>query len=227
MTKVRFHGELGKSLGKKEWELCVDSTKEALHAINIKTNKKLNKLFIEGQKVNTKYSLLINEEEIMLGGDEKLGNKEETFVDDMKKLGNSSVYIKRKELKTIDVIPVIEGSDDGVGMLLMGVLMVGLALLNPAFLGMSELTQVMVFAAGASLVGTGIAMMMMQPPEFSEVKKIAGMTAGSYLFNGPVNIVREGNPVPVIYGEILAGSNVIGQYMDVTHVTAGDGQVVS
>jgi predicted phage tail protein len=31
----------------------------------------------------------------------------------------------------------------------------------------------------------------------------------SYLFNGPVNTTEQGNPVPVLYGRLIVGSQVV------------------
>ena len=221
MTRIKFHGGLGKSLGKNQWDICVASASEALHAINVKTQNKLNRLFLEGQKSNTRFSVLINGEELMMDGE--LGNTEKTLEKDIGVLMNSNIVLRTKNLKTIDIIPIIEGSGDGGGMTILGALLMVASFFVPG----GQIVAMMVFAAGAALVGSGLAMMMMQPPEFDKIEKIAGMTQGSYLFNGPVNIVREGNPIPLIYGEILAGSNVIGQYGDITHITAGDGLMTS
>lgn len=32
---------------------------------------------------------------------------------------------------------------------------------------------------------------------------------GSFIFSGPVNQIRQGNPIPVAYGEIISGSQVV------------------
>ena len=42
--------------------------------------------------------------------------------------------------------------------------------------------------------------------------------ANSYLFNGPVNIINEGGPVPIGYGRLIVGSQTIMSAYDVRKV---------
>jgi len=81
--------------------------------------------------------------------------------------------------------------------------------------------------AGLALIASGVMAMMMEPPEFGELKKIEGMTTASYLFNGPVNTIREGGTIPVIYGQVLAGSQVIAAWYKVYDVSAQAGSVTT
>jgi len=67
--------------------------------------------------------------------------------------------------------------------------------------------------AGASLAIAGVTALSMKPPKFNEDTEIdldngAG-GARSYLFNGPANTVREGGPVPIGYGRLVVGSQII------------------
>jgi predicted phage tail protein len=219
MTKIKLHGYLAESLDKSEWGLVVDSADEAIRAINIKTDNKLFNLMLDSSRKNQKYAILIDGEEIMVDG--KIKDTEESLEEDFDTFYHSSFFLKKKNIKTIDFIPVVEGAGgDGIFQVLLGaVLVVGSFFTGPLGPAM--------FAAGVALVASGITAMMMDPPEFSEVKKIEGITAGSYLFNGPVNIVREGAPVPIVYGTVLAGSNVVAVFSDVDQVAATDGQVTA
>ena len=70
-----------------------------------------------------------------------------------------------------------------------------------------------VLMGGFSLLMGGVAILSMNPPEFDDhteivIQKGAG-GARSYLFNGPVNTNREGGPVPIGYGRLLVGSQMI------------------
>ena len=219
MTKIKLHGYLAESFDKSEWDLVVDSADEAIGAINIKTDNKLFNLMLDSSRKNQKYAILIDGEEIMIDG--KIKDTEESLEEDFDTFYHSSFFLKKKNIKTIDFIPVVEGAGgDGIFQVLLGaVLVVGAFFSGPLGPAM--------FAAGVALVASGITAMMMDPPEFSEVKKIEGITAGSYLFNGPVNIVREGAPVPIVYGTVLAGSNVVAVFSDVDQVAATDGQVTA
>ena len=54
-----------------------------------------------------------------------------------------------------------------------------------------------------------------------QVNPIGGDNGGptSYLFNGPVNTVGEGGPVPVGYGTLMVGSIAANVYYENTYVT--------
>ena len=224
MTKIKLHGDLADQLGRSEWDLCVDSPNEALWAINSKTNQKLNKILIDKSKSNQKIAILIDGKELMLDG--SLKGEEDSLREDFQVFSNSDYFLNRKNIKTIDFVPIIEGASEDV-MTAIGIVLIVISLAwNPTG-ETAMMINKMMFASGVALTAAGITAMMMEPPEFSEAKKIEGVTAGSYLFNGPVNIVREGNPVPLVYGQILAGSNVISAFNDVGHVNAADGHITS
>lgn len=64
------------------------------------------------------------------------------------------------------------------------------------------------FAVGLSLAVGGIAQMLApQPPGLSSADRPENKP--SYTFNGPVNTQAQGNPVPLLYGEMIVGSAVI------------------
>ena len=46
-VKVKFHGNLGKRLKRKVWDLSIGSVQEALHAVNILSGKRLIKMMIK------------------------------------------------------------------------------------------------------------------------------------------------------------------------------------
>ena len=47
-------------------------------------------------------------------------------------------------------------------------------------------------------------MLMPEPPEGSNAE-----SAQNYLFSGPVNNVKQGGPVPLVYGRAIVGSTTI------------------
>lgn len=72
------------------------------------------------------------------------------------------------------------------------------------------------YASGGLLTNTGIGMivggvagLIFAPRKLS----IAGLNVGekkaSRYFNGPINVTAQGNPVPVLYGRLVVGSQVI------------------
>ena len=73
--------------------------------------------------------------------------------------------------------------------------------------------------AGFSLLAAGITALLAKPPpnipfeatQFTPAEQgVIGESGGpnSYLFNGPVNVLGEGGPVPVGYGKLMVGSRV-------------------
>ena len=65
----------------------------------------------------------------------------------------------------------------------------------------------MMMGAGMAISG---AIMMLSPQTSGSTSAEDGPNnRASYAFNGPVNTVAQGNPVPVLYGELIVGSSVI------------------
>ena len=63
--------------------------------------------------------------------------------------------------------------------------------------------------AGIGLMAAGISNLLTSMPEFDDFRQIEGGGRPSYLFSGPVNVIREGGPVFIGYGQLLVGSQVI------------------
>lgn len=65
--------------------------------------------------------------------------------------------------------------------------------------------------AGIGLIAAGVMVLLSKPPKFDDFRESGGYAQkkASYLFDGPANTIREGGPVPVGYGRLLVGSQVI------------------
>lgn len=118
----------------------------------------------------------------------------------------SEEELSRTATKTIKIIPVVQGASRGLGQIILGAALLAVAWWNPYSWG-AIITGTMT-SVGASLVMGGVAQMLTKTPKLS-----AGAdrpdTNQSYAFDGPVNTTAQGNPVPLAYGRILAGSQVI------------------
>tara|TARA_Y100000361_G_scaffold21675_1_gene16875 strand:- start:2884 stop:3513 length:630 start_codon:yes stop_codon:yes gene_type:complete len=192
LTKVNFHGNLGKRLGKNSWKLAVSSVKEAFHAVNILTERKLSKVLLEDHEKRLKYQVKINNKPI---------DSSNFDINDLSTILNSELCINTK-IEKIDIIPLLEGSGNKV----MGaiVAIVGIILI-PVTGG-----------ASLALVAAGLSVMMAKPPKFDDFREIEeGKKKVSYLFDGPTNAANEGGPVPIGYGRLLVGSQVIQTSMEV------------
>ena len=107
-------------------------------------------------------------------------------------------------MKTIDIVPILEGAGGDVkdtlyivgGALMMGA---GIAMGSP-----------MLIQLGLFALMTGLANMLAEPPEFEDFREVQQVNQReSYLFNGPVNTYNPGGPVPLGYGRMLVGSLAI------------------
>lgn len=198
---ITLHGELGERVG-KEWRLSVSSVSEAIHAINVMTDNKLKKTFWNHDAKNIKYKVLINENPILR-------------VD---KLESSEIFLRSKNIKTIDFVPVLEGQFIGSGA------SIALGAMSLAFAGDSPAAAM----AGLSMIFAGLSNMLSKPPERPEQRQIVNPSsdpsqlANSYLFSGPVNVINEGGPVPIGYGRLLVGSQVVQSTYKIERVLTRD-----
>lgn len=98
----------------------------------------------------------------------------------------------------ITIIPVVGGSG-GVGKIIAGAAMLGLGLTGVGLLGLTASTTAL--TGGVLLLG-GLVGMFNRPKDEEEKKT-------TLAFNGATNTVGSGGVVPVVYGELIVGSQVI------------------
>lgn len=67
----------------------------------------------------------------------------------------------------------------------------------------------MAMIAGGAGMAIGGAMMMLSPQAPGTASVDSSANSSSYGFNGAVNTEAQGNPVPLLYGELIVGSAVI------------------
>lgn len=216
MVKIRLFGELGARF-RKEYNFAVSSVSEAIHALNINNSRKLYPWLAERDKAGIRYKMVINGKPFYT----------EQNLMDVKNLSTSELMINRK-LESIDIIPIIEGADSdifGIFTIILGVLLIATgigAALGVGFLaGIGAAGQAAFILGGAALLFGGIASLLTRAPEFDDFREIeSGGGKNSYLFNGPENVVREGGPVPVGYGRLIVGSQVISASYVISNIDA-------
>ena len=203
LATVKFHGDLGKSIGRDTWKLAVQSVGEAINAVENQC-KILCKKLMENDKKNIKYRVLINGKDFV--------HENEKNINKFEGLETSELAMKR-EIETIDIIPVVEGAggDGGLFETIIGaVLIVAGLLVMGSFLGVAfPYLGPSLIMAGVGLMAAGIANLLTPMPEFDDFRQIEGGGRPSYLFSGPANVIREGGPVFIGYGQLLVGSQVI------------------
>lgn len=215
LSKIKFHGVLAEQLGRSEWNLAVKSVGEAIRAVECKTHQLYNFL-LENDKKDIKYRVLVNEKDFNVED----GKDPNTFDGVM----SSELVLQSDNIKTIDIVPVLEGANDiitiviGVALIASGVGMAGgFGALMAGKGGMMAGALVM---GGVGLVAAGITNLLTPMPKFGDFNEIEQGGAKSYLFNGPENTIREGGPVFVGYGRLLIGSHVIQSASDTIDVDA-------
>lgn len=122
--------------------------------------------------------------------------------------------------KTIQIVPVIEGAKKNpIWTILIGVALIAIA--GPLGAG---IIGTAVMGIGVSMALTGISELIAGNPDGGPEE--AGENKPSTFFSGPVNTTQQGSPVPIVYGEVLAGSGVISAGIS-TEAAGADGSLTA
>lgn len=101
--------------------------------------------------------------------------------------------------KSIKIVPVVAGAKAaGLGQIIEGAVLVAVGY----FTGFAPIAQI-----GIAMMIGGASQMLFGPP--SQPGPNNTKNNPSYAFSGPVNTTAQGNPVPVCYGRMMVGSQVI------------------
>jgi predicted phage tail protein len=121
-------------------------------------------------------------------------------------LNDDSYSLERGQLKEIRFAPLTAGAS-GVVKIFVGVILVVAGL---------YFNQPWMVKIGAALILGGVIEALSPRPN----TKKDGETPGSYYFDGAANTQRQGSPVPLIYGRVLAGSQTISASISIDEVAA-------
>ena len=99
----------------------------------------------------------------------------------------------------IKIIPVTAGSG-GILKVIVGVVLVVVGIVTQ---------QPWITKIGISMTISGIAEVLFAPPKPKSYNSEKPENSPSYVFNGPVNTISQGNPVSLCYGKVRVGSQVI------------------
>jgi len=122
--------------------------------------------------------------------------------------------------ETIRIVPVVAGAE-GLGKVVLGTaLILAAGPLAGAFgfvpavgstaavAGFAGITPAIFSSIGVSLVIGGVSQMLFSP-QAAPASAERPENKPSFIFNGAVNTTRQGNPVPICYGRMIVGSQVI------------------
>nr|MDN1770004.1 tail assembly protein [Escherichia coli]MDN1814046.1 tail assembly protein [Escherichia coli] len=111
----------------------------------------------------------------------------------------------------------------GIFQAVLGAALIAVAWWNPVgWLGAAVVSGM--YAAGASMILGGVAQMLAPKPRTPRTQTTDNGKQNTY-FSSLDNMVAQGNPLPVLYGEMRVGSRVVSQ--EISTADEGDGgQVV-
>lgn len=125
--------------------------------------------------------------------------------------------------KTIKIIPVIAGKG-GLGRIVLGAALIASSFYLPGTTYFSALSSFSINASaiassiGFSLVLGGVSQLLFSPPKPQQNSGERADNKPSYAFAGAVNVTGQGNPVPVCYGRLRVGSQVISTGLSVSQL---------
>jgi len=208
VRRINLEGELGEKFG-KVWHLNVKSPAEAVRAIDAQ-RKGFRKYFLDTGEKGIGYEVIV--------GDQGLQQEE-------------ALLYPTPMRDDYTFVPIPQGGKSrAFGMIMMGVALfvtagaaggvfaaaaeVGafssaltfsgsMTAMGEAIAMSSFLTQSAMLMGGALMLG-GVAQMLAPTIDSS-----AGNEEQSYLFDGAINSVKQGTPVPILYGRLTVGGAVI------------------
>lgn len=192
LVRVVLHGKLAEVAGRKVWLLAARSVGEIIRALEANT-RRVYKFLREEREGLVPYRVLIN------GADH-------TCLEDLS---------FPRQLQTVDLVPdPVGGAGEwqtviGAVLLVVAAVFMLVPVLQPVAGSLGAYALGIIAAAGVSLFVGGISQMIFGSPKIDLSKQDRPNQKASNDFSGPINAVQQGNPVPVGYGMLLVGSQVI------------------
>jgi predicted phage tail protein len=124
-------------------------------------------------------------------------------LDTGKDIPKEELLMHHKE--DIHIVPEYHGAGSSKGWvyIVVGVILIAVGVAFPA---LAPYTIPM----GVAMIAGGIAMLMAPSPQLNDYgDQEDANERPSWLFKGPVNLIEQGHPVPLVYGECMIGSIVI------------------
>lgn len=192
LRTIKLSGFLGKKFGRAH-RLAVDSPAEAIRALSVNING-FREFLENSHKNGVAYRFLVGNEAL-----ERSELKE-------------SLHMKHGASTTFELVPVISGAKSSLGQILLGVALMAFAwwampAMGFAAVGTAGALSTSVFGIGMSLALGGVAQLL--APKIKAENKEAVENKPSYIFNGAVNTIAQGNPAPLSYGRMRVGSQVV------------------
>ncbi|EIW3594390.1 tail assembly protein [Salmonella enterica] len=184
MARFCLHGDL-KRFGRR-FDICIKTAAEGLHALCL-------------QMPGLRQQIQEGRYQVRIAG-------KDVAQDDV----TARLHEPLPAGAVIHIVPRMEGAGNaGIFQIVAGVILIAVAWWNPAgWLGASAVTGM--YAAGGAMVVGGFAQMLTPKPQSPSMSHADNGKASVY-FSSVDNMIAQGNPVPIPYGEIMCGSRVISQ----------------
>lgn len=117
-------------------------------------------------------------------------------------LSEEQVHMLLGNETELHLIPVIEGSS-GIGRIILGIVLILVAVFQPQLIPVFLSSQ-SIIGMGISMVLGGVMELLSPTPKVGKVLDAGPSPAErpSFVFNGAINIMEQGGPVPLLYGHI-------------------------
>lgn len=181
MTNIIIHGVLGKIYGSSH-KFKIRKISEIIPAINA-NNPGFRDAILANFKSEINYNFV----------DPKNPKKEYKKFED---------FYNQEAPKEIHIVPAITGADP-FSLLFAGAIGIGAGTAIGGTIGG------IIFNLGVALVLQGVSLLLFPPPEPPEQKIESKIDTSSYIFSNNKNNAVQGFPIPLAYGEIKVGSNII------------------
>lgn len=191
LRTIRLYGKLGARFGRVH-RLAVSSCAEAVQALSVLLPG-FEREMVSSKDRGVGYACFVGKRNL----------KEENLFD---LCGDNDIRIA----------PMIMGSKrGGLFSIVLGAALFFTApyLASPLFAAGLSGSAALAIGAGAATLGKllmlGGVMQLLSPQQKSVATRDGPDNGASYNFNGPVNTTAQGNPVPLLYGEMVVGSATI------------------
>ena len=202
LSKIKVYGRLARFLGQSTFEAEINSTVDAIRFLTA------NFPNLQSHMIEQNYCIKVGEYEI---------NEKEL-----------DVPVGQQEIK---IVPVAVGARRGLGRFLLGAVLIGVAVFNPAVgmglgggLGFGTAAGAgfgATLAAAAGNLGVYLALSgvaeMLSPVQTDTTTD----DPNSFNFNGILNTINAGSAIPVVYGEVFTGSIIVSAGIDTEDFSGG------
>ena len=202
LSKIKVYGKLARFLGQRTFEAEVNSTVDAIRFLTA------NFPDLQSHMIEQNYCVKV--------GDYEINEKE------------LDIPVGQQEIK---IVPVAVGARRGLGRFLLGAVLIGVAIFNPAVgmglgggLGFGTAAGAgfgATLAAAAGNLGVYLALSgvaeMLSPVQTDTTTD----DPNSFNFNGILNTINAGSAIPVVYGEVFTGSIIVSAGIDTEDFSGG------